>query len=412
MLQRIFKKSLQRRKGRIILAIIAVLMGASIPSAMLTVSVDMNTKIGAEFRKFGANLIIVPKSDTINVGFGDVSLSSITDQHYINENDIYKVKDINWSKNILGYAPFLYQVVDAKSEEALEQQVVLTGTWYEKNTTLEAGTTFITGVKKINSWWWKIEGNWIEDQVNVTDEPVNCMIGNTVAEKMNLRLGELLNITYEGTSTLNLNISAILTTGGSEDNQIFVPLAIAQSLTNRSNTVHTIQVSALCVGCPIETIASEIESELTYVEAKTILQMTNAEMNVLEKLELMMTLVTFLALAATILGVSTTLTTSVLERTTEIGLMKSIGAENKVIIILFMAEATLIGIVGGIFGYLFGFGGAQLIGIMVFDSVVSLQPLIFPITITISCIVALIASIIPVRNAVQIQPIVILKGGK
>ena len=145
-------------------------MGASIPSAMLTVSVDMNSKIGAEFRKFGANLIIVPRSDTINVGFGDVSLSSITDQHYINENDIYKVKDINWSKNILGYAPFLYQVVDAKSEEALEQQVVLTGTWFEKNTTLEAGTTFITGVKKINSWWWRIEGNWIEDQVTKSFE--------------------------------------------------------------------------------------------------------------------------------------------------------------------------------------------------------------------------------------------------
>ncbi|MHA2237521.1 MAG: ABC transporter permease [Candidatus Hodarchaeales archaeon] len=386
MLVRIFRKSLQKRRGRIILAIIAVIMGASIPSAMLTVSVDMNSKIGAEFRKFGANLLIVPKSDTISIGLGDISLSSVTDQRYISEIDVYKVKDINWSENILGYAPFLYQVVNAKTEQDLEQQVVLTGTWFEKNTTLDEGTSFITGVRKINSWWWEIEGNWIQDQENITGSSANCMIGKTVAEKLNLDLGDSLNISYENTTAIPLNVSAILTTGGSEDNQIFVPLALAQSLTDRSNDVHTIQVSALCIGCPIETIASEIESELLYVEAKTILQMTNAEMSVLGKLELMMTLVTFLALAATILGVSTTLTTSVLERTSEIGLMKSIGAENKIIILLFLAEAALIGVVGGILGYL-------------------------PITVGISCLVALIASIMPVRSAIRIEPIVVLRRG-
>lgn len=412
MLIRIFRKSVQKRKGRIALAIIAVIMGVSIPSAMLTVSVDMNTKIGAEFRKFGANLLIVPKSDTISLGLGEISLSSVTDQRYINETDVYKVKSINWSKNILGYAPFLYQVVTTTTKQGLEQQAVLTGTWFEKNTTLDEGTSFITGVRKINSWWWEVEGEWITDQENITEDFAKCMIGKSVAEKLNLRIGDSLTVTYEDKQERNLNITAILTSGGSEDNQIFLSLPIAQSLTNRPNAVHTIQVSALCVGCPIETIASEIESELEYVEAKTILQMTNAEMNVLGKLELMMTLVTFLALAATILGVSTTLTTSVLERTTEIGLMKSIGAKDKIILILFLLEAIFIGLIGGIFGFLLGFIGAQLVGLMVFDSSVSFQPFIFPITVGISCIVALIASIMPVRKAIGIEPIVILRGGK
>ena len=140
-------------------------MGASIPSAMLNVSLDINEKIGTEFRKFGANLLVVPESDTINVGIGDISLSSVTNQQYINETDIYKIKTINWSKNILGYAPFLYQVIMVKSISTNEeQQAVLTGTWFEKNTTLEGeGGIFRTGVRSINSWWWSVEGEWSED---------------------------------------------------------------------------------------------------------------------------------------------------------------------------------------------------------------------------------------------------------
>ena len=135
---RILKKSLAARKGKVIICMIAIIMGASIPSAMLNVSLDINEKIGAEFRKFGANLLVVPKSDTINVGIGDISLSSVTDQQYINETDIYKIKTINWSRNVLGYAPFLYQVISVKAKTSSEEQrVVLTGTWFEKNTTLE-----------------------------------------------------------------------------------------------------------------------------------------------------------------------------------------------------------------------------------------------------------------------------------
>ncbi|MHA1996351.1 MAG: hypothetical protein ACW97Z_17610, partial [Candidatus Hodarchaeales archaeon] len=111
MFLRILGKSLSKRKGRIIIAILAVIMGVSLPAAMFTVSFDIDKKISLEFRKFGANLLIVPETDTIDVGIGDISLSSVSNQNYINETDIYKIKTINWSKNIQGYAPFLYQVI-------------------------------------------------------------------------------------------------------------------------------------------------------------------------------------------------------------------------------------------------------------------------------------------------------------
>jgi len=406
---RLLSKSISKRKGRIIIAIAAVIMGVMIPAAMFTVSFNINGQIGQEFRKFGANLLIVPKSDTIDVGIGDISLSSVTNQQFINETDIYKIKSINWSRNVQGYAPFLYQVITAEAK-GQEQQVVLTGTWFDKNTTLDDGTIFPTGVKRINSWWWEVVGDWIQDIEIINFTETDCMIGKSVADKMDLQLGDVFSIDFQEETSLSLQVKGIITTGGTEDNHIFVPLKVAQYLTQRNNTVHTVQVSALCIDCPVETIATEIEAKISNIEAKTILQMTNTEMSVLNTIETMMIVVSFIALLATLLGVSTTMTTSVLERKTEIGLMMSIGAENMKIISLFLAESLLVGFIGGGLGYIVGIIGAQFVSIIVFDSLSSPQIIVLPIIIGISSIVSLLASIIPIKRALNIEPVIVLRG--
>ncbi len=409
MFLRIISKSLSKRKGRIIIAVLAVVMGVSIPAAMFTVSLDINHKIGLEFRKFGANLLIVPESDTIPVGIGDISLSSVSNQQYINETDIYKIKTINWSKNIQGYAPFLYEVISAQAK-GQEQQVVLTGTWFEKNTTLLDGTTFTTGVRRINSWWWDVEGEWINDTQSTDSLSVECMVGRSVADKMNLEIGNKITIDFQNKRQLEIEVKGIITTGGTEDNHIFTSLETAQNFTEHDNAIHTVQVSALCTGCPIEEIAAEIEIKLDNVEAKTILQMTNTEMSVLNTVETMMMLVTFVALLATILGVSSTMTTSILDRKTEIGLMMSLGAENLKIISLFLTESLLIGTIGGSIGFSFGIIGAQFVSLIVFNSLVTPQIVVLPLIIGISTVVSLIAAIIPIKSALRIDPVTVLRN--
>jgi len=243
------------------------------------------------------------------------------------------------------------------------------------------------------------------------------MIGKSVAEKMGLKLGDEVTVTYEGNTQdidninkAHLKVSGVITTGGSEENQIFVSLPVAQNLTNRLNKVHTVQVSALCTGCPIDTIAGEIEAKITYADAKSILQVINAEMSVLNKIESMMVLVTIIALLTAILGVSTTLTTAVLERSTEIGLMKSIGAENKKVAALFLSEAAIIGLFGGMIGYILGIVVSQLIGLMVFNSFVTPQLIVLPVILGLSLCVSLVASLLPVRRAMEIEPVVVLRG--
>jgi len=417
MFLRIFTKSILRRKSRIVIAIISVVIGASIASALLTVSSDVSDKVSYEFRKYGANLLIVPYSDTIEVGFPGVEFGSVTEQRYINESDVWKIKSIYWRNNVLGFAPFLYQVVTANSEQT-EQRIVLAGTYFNRTINIlspyatQDPRTFTTGVQIISPWW-HIDGKWIDDQ----NDTKSCMIGSIVANKLNLGIGDNLTIYYsedyssiQNVTSLNLTVIGIVSTNGYEDNQIFVNLQVAQNLTGRTGKLHTIQVSALCNACPVETFAVEIKEVIPYVEGRSVKQLVNAEMDILGKIENMMFLVTIVALIASALGVMTTMITSVIERQKEIGLMKSVGAENRKIVALFFSEATFVGFIGGILGYFIGLILAQFIGLSVFSLSITPRFEILPIIVMISICVALLASILPVRRAIKVEPAIVLRG--
>jgi len=123
-----------------------------------------------------------------------------------------------------------------------------------------------------------------------------------------------------------------------------------------------------------------------------------------------MGLVTAVALGASTLGVMTTMTTTVVERRKEIGLMKAIGAGNRGIASLFLAEAAIIGLLGGLSGYVTGYYLAQIIGQSVFGSPVMLVPVVIPVTIGISMAVAVGAGAVPIRRALGIEPAVVLRG--
>lgn len=417
MFARILGKSLLKRKSRIAIAVISVIIGSAIATALLSVSLDVGEKVGHEFRKYGANLIIIPKSDTIQLGFPGVDFGSVTEQRYINESDIWKIKAIHSRNIVVGFSPFLYQVVTARSTQA-EQRIVLAGTYFNRTIAIESPYEpqdphfFTTGLQIISPWW-HVMGEWINDH----NDTVSCMIGNTVAQKLNLSVGDNLTVSYselfnitEQTTSYNLTVIGIVMTDGYEDNQIFVNLQLAQQISGRPGKLHTVQISAHCNVCPIETLAKEIQASIPYVEGRSVSQLVQAEMGMLSKIQSMMLLITIVGLIASALGVMTTMITSVIERQKEIGLMKSVGAENKKIISLFLSEATIIGIFGGILGYFIGILLAQFIGYNVFSMPIAPHIEIIPISIGISIGVALLASIIPVRRAIRVEPAIVLRG--
>lgn len=439
MLLRLMKETFLKRKRRVALALLAVLLGASLVSSLLTVYGDITGKMSQELRSYGANILVRPISDTLEQEIGGISYSPQGDRAHIDERQLPKIKTIFWRNNILGFAPFLSTVVQAGG-----QPVVLTGTWFEKIFTIpnlapkqfasnlvstKAEQTFSTGIKKISPWW-QLKGNWLEEE-----DLQSAIVGTSVANKLGVAPGDSFTLYYDG-KPIMLKMAGMVSTGGFEDNQIFVSLPVVQKLLDAPYAVDKVLVSALVT--PKDKVSASIkgknpdqmtpkEYELWYCtplvesisyqigevipESKVgpIRQISEAESSFLSKTQLLVLLITGLSLAASAMGVMTTMTTMVMERRREIGLMKAIGAQNSQIAWIFLLEAGIIGLIGGLLGYAGGLALAQFIGREVFGMKFAFSAAAFPITLFIAIGVALAGSAIPVRHAMEIEPVQLLK---
>ncbi|MDQ1275350.1 MAG: putative transport system permease protein [Euryarchaeota archaeon] len=127
-------------------------------------------------------------------------------------------------------------------------------------------------------------------------------------------------------------------------------------------------------------------------------------------------LTTFLAFIAGIsllvgsTGIANTMFTSVLEKTKEIGIMKAIGAKNSDIMMIFLCNAAMISLVGGIIGILLGTAAVQLFLFLIsvklnvpFEFALSLKGTL--IATLVSIVVGLIAGLVPAKNASELKPV-------
>lgn len=414
MFSRLLFSAIQRRKLRIALAVLAVIMGATIASTLLTISFDINDKMGRELKSYGANILLQPSSEGA----------------FINESELYKMKTIFWRHNILGYAPYLSDTVRIKDRE-----ITLSGTYFEEEIKIpgfkktfigtrkaeEKEASFKTGVKTIARWW-KVEGEFPSQG--------EALAGTSAAETFAIKQGDIIKAEFKG-EVATFKVSGILSTGGDEDSQIIVPLRDAQELFGREGKVDRVVVSALTTPEPEEKIdiaklppeeyeiwycTPYISSIMLQLEevidagAKPIRQVAENEGKLLKKFEWLMLLITGIAMTSASLGVSAAMTTSIFERRKEIGLMKSIGADGAQISGLFFAEALVIGIAGGAIGILIGSVLAKLVGMWVFGVSISPSLLAALISGILSVVVALLGSMLPVKRAVEIEPSIILRG--
>ncbi len=141
-------------------------------------------------------------------------------------------------------------------------------------------------------------------------------------------------------------------------------------------------------------------------------QVANAEGAIIGKLQVLMLVVTLAAFVSSAMGVSSLINTSVMERAAEIGLLKALGAAKWQILILFQSEAILIGLIGGFVGLLVGSALSQAVGWTVFGSALAFHPIIIPVVLLVSVVIAFVGSILPSRSIVRLMPVEVLYGRK
>lgn len=416
-----------RQKKKLFLIALTVALGVSLATAMLNVMFDVGDKVNQELKAYGANLNIVPRgSAVINEMYQLDNNDSGQAVQYIKEEELVKVKMIFWAYNIVDFAPFL-----TTQATFHDKPITVVGTWFNKHLNIPTGDQVDTGMLAMKSWW-TIEGNTMTD-----DNLQGAMVGESVAKQWNLKLGDTIDIISTKTNKkFTLTINNIFHSGGAEDTQIYVSLPVAQDLADKKGLVERVEVSALttpenelarkaaqdpnslsrtewdtwyCTAY-ISSIAYQLEELMPDVRVKAIMQVAESEGSILQKTQLLMLLLTILSLICSALAISNLVTANVIERSTEIGLLKALGATNTAVAMLILTEIFIIALLGGFFGYFIGFGFAQIIGHTVFGSFVEPKMIIIPLALIMVILITFLGSLPALRIMMFLRPTDVLHG--
>jgi len=419
MFVRLVYESFRRQKRRKLLAGIAVTLGVGVATAMIAVATDIGDKISRELRTYGANLLVTPQEDTLDLQIGGVDLKPPSDGAYLNEADLPRIRATFWHHNIVGFSPMLPVNVGLQTDGGTSN-IPLLGTYFAKQLSF-GKEDFVTGVK-ITHPWWKVKGAWPDDNSR------DVLLGENLARRLGRKAGDQIVIAGQ-----EYRVSGILSTGGAEDSQIVAPLSLAQQILGKPGAVRRLYVSAMTKPedalarrdpktmnaelfdrwyCSpyVQSIAYQLQEAIPHSHAEQIRQVAQNEGAVLSRIKGLMLLVTLAALFASVLAVSAAMATAIFERRTEVGLMKALGAGGASIAAIFFVEAALLALMGGAVGFAGGALLARAIGLSIFNSRITIEPVLFPFVLAIAVVVTFAGSALAIRRAVNLDPVYALRG--
>jgi putative ABC transport system permease protein len=353
-------------------ALLAVAIGATILSGLVTIYYDVPRQMGQEFRSYGANLVFAPSGNGAGLSAGEAEKAA----GFIPAGDI------------VGIAPYRYETVKIN-----EQPFMAAGTDLEE-------------AKKTSPYW------FISGQRPQGDG--SALIGQEVASLVRLSPGD--DFTVTGTDaggngfSHGFTVSGIVQTGGTEETFIFMSLSDLDGLMGNSGELDVVECSISASQAELEAIAGQISENVESVAPRLVKRVTQSEGTVLAKLQALVYLVTVVVLLLTMICVATTMMAVVAERRREIGLKKALGAANRSIVMEFLGEGLFLGGLGGLLGAALGFLFSQAVSINVFARPISFQPLLIPVTVAVSVAITGLACLLPVKSATDVDPAIVLRG--
>ena len=386
-LYRIVLKDIVRRKKRVLFAALGVAIGTMTVVGVLTIAFAGQARIYNQLEKYGPNLAVMPAISNVDTHLGDLSLGTLA----VGENYIPEEK-----------LPQIRQIADGEIKAALgitdEGDIATIAPKLYINTEVKGTSMMVVGVEpeeesKIKTWWKIQEGKYIERSDEV-------LVGAVAAKLLSLNIGDTVEL--KGSAA---TVTGILEeTGSNDDYQIFVPLETLQKAFGKEGLISSMDIRALCNACPVEVIANAINQNITGVRAIAVKQVAEAEMGVMERMNKFMLALGGITLAVGLFGVVNTMMSSVNERIKDIGIMRAVGASRNQIMRVFIYEAIIIGIVGGIFGYLAGTLLAYIVGPIIFEGTnINFVLKYLPLSLALAILVAVIATLYPAFRATRIR---------
>ncbi len=376
-----------RRKKSVLFAVIGVIIGTMTVVGIFTIARAGEARMIDQLEKYGPNLTVIPAISNVDMQLGGLSLGTLSvGENYLAEETVPQIREI----------------ADSEIREALglddEGDIATIAPKLYINTKVNGTSVMVVGVEpqeeiNIRTWWRVSEGEYLEH----TDQ---ALLGAFAAELLGLSIGDPVAL-----NGADITVAGILEeTGSDEDYQIFVPLETLQKAFDKEGLISSMDIRALCNACPVVMIADDINNSIPGVRAIAVQQVASAEAEMMGRINRFMLALAGITLAVGLFGVGNTMMRSVNERIKDIGIMRAVGASHNQIMKVFIYQAIVIGIVGGVFGYLAGTLLAYALGPVLFGvSSISPVPQYFPMALGIAIGVAVIATVYPAFRAARIK---------
>ena len=424
---RMIKSSITGSKVQKTMAFITILLAALLIACMLNITLKIGDQVASELRGYGSNIVVLPRGESLSIEIEGKNFTPLKSQNLLPEADIYKIKEIFWRNNIVAFAPFL----ETKVKDEKGNEFSFEGTYFDKNIGLKDEPEFSTGVKGLYGFW-GVEGVWPKDES--MDE---ILVGDELAKAKNLKVGDKLSLVGKN-GTKEVSVVGILKGASDEAHKLIGSLKLAGDLSGHPGSYTKAEVSAMTIpendlslkarrnldnldsaeydkwycSAYAGSIAFQIEENLPNVSAKASLQVSDAESNIVKKIQSLMGIVSIIALVVSAIGITSLMTSEIYRRKKEIGLLKAIGASNFEIYALFASESLVVAFFAGITGAFLGYALSYVMSYIIFSHGIGIAWIVLPISVAFALLISVVGSLMPMRNVINLLPAEVLYDRK
>ncbi|MBF0226693.1 MAG: ABC transporter permease [Desulfobacterales bacterium] len=398
-IHKLILKEMFQRSNQLITSLLAITLGIAVIVGIKNITVYSEKAVSKELDTLGANILILPKSATIQDYYSaDFQEESMPESyvHALTNSDLKGIENLSpklsVSTEIKGHKTILTGILpknEFKSKAAWQGSLGI----FERC----ASAPIIPGLNDMPE---KNTRKRVIDDLGRYD----ILAGSDVANTLNIKENDTIVINEK-----SFQVKAVLPmTGTIDDDRIFTHLHTVQEFYDKKGLLNIIEIVGCCLAMS-EGLIQKINKLLPDAKVVTITQIVRTQLNtnkLMNKLSLIMLII--IILIGTV-SIANYMFANVYERRREIGIMMAMGAKPFWLIKIFMLKSLFIGIMGGVFGYILGSILAFIMGPKLAGIPVLPMPLLAGYSLLIASFITVIASFIPVFKAAKIDPCLIMQ---
>ena len=421
-----------RRRSRAVMAVIASLVGAATLFCLASVCIAVPQQMNEEMRAYGANLIVTPADATSkSEGISTATITNVTalvTAEHSAKSAAYRYESVR-----INSAPYTLAGVNPKAVQTLNRHWNVTGDWPSEGNVMvgrdvadalgvHIGSRITIGYRASdNSDASSASGlsdsgesdNQSDEngsQMSDSGESDNQTVGKLGQTESQVKENGRVSSDIMNNEGTEFRVAGIVDTGGNEDSIVYATTADVAKLAGSKRGADVVEYSVNAMGDDLNAIVKALNANPnTGVKAQTVTKITSSDTRIITMLQTLFWIVSLVVLVLTLVGVGTTISSIVSQRRNEIGLRKALGASSQAIGTEFYVESAIYGLIGGLFGTAIGYALARVLCVTVFERAIGFNWLLGLASLALSMLIAVVASIPPVRRATRIDPAIVLR---